>query len=133
MWSFLVKRRAGFKCEVCGRPGEITLSGQFAGKNTKGLEAHHLISKGGNNYLRHNLDNGISLCYRCHKANNNIVAHGAMEAVHNFLNFFEQNFPKRWEKYKENKDKKFTDKINYLEKLQELELIKEMNGEKNAE
>ena len=51
LWSKAVKRRAGFKCERCG-------------KTTK-LHAHHIIPR--TNYaLRYDLVNGVCLCYRCH-------------------------------------------------------------------
>lgn len=38
-------------CALCRRMSEV---------------AHHLISKGASEKLRHNLDNGVGLCAKCH-------------------------------------------------------------------
>ena len=51
LWSAAVKKRAGYKCERCGK--------------TKYLQAHHIIPR--TNYaLRYDLENGVALCRACH-------------------------------------------------------------------
>lgn len=40
------------KCELCQRPAVV---------------AHHFISKGASEKLRHVVSNGIKLCYVCHR------------------------------------------------------------------
>ncbi len=58
LWSDLVKQRAGFKCELCGRSGVK-------------LESHHIISR--REYTtRWTLSNGLCVCHACHlKAHQN--------------------------------------------------------------
>lgn len=51
LWSECVKRRARWKCEICGKEGN--------------LQAHHIISRR-NMATRYDLDNGIALCPACH-------------------------------------------------------------------
>ena len=60
LWSELVRRRAGSRCEVCG--------------STKWLNAHHIVGK---RYkpLRFALNNGISLCADHHKLKVGLSAH----------------------------------------------------------
>jgi len=50
-WSPIIKHKAGFKCEVCGKVGV--------------LNSHHIEGKS-NMQLRTNLENGICLCPGCH-------------------------------------------------------------------
>jgi len=56
LWSELVKKQAGYKCEICG-------------KDTQ-LNSHHIISRS-NNTLRWDLRNGCCLCVSCHKFSRN--------------------------------------------------------------
>lgn len=58
LWSEYIRREG--VCEVCGA--------------TENLNAHHLIPWE-NAETRHNPNNGISLCPRCHKWNNILSAH----------------------------------------------------------
>jgi len=52
LWfEILIKRNP--KCEVCGE---------------KAVQVHHFIAKGRCSALRYDLDNGISLCQKCHSA-----------------------------------------------------------------
>jgi hypothetical protein len=46
-WSFLIRAKAGFRCEECGEPGD---------------EAHHINGNGRD----HRLSNGECLCQLCH-------------------------------------------------------------------
>ena len=50
VWTYFIKRRAGFRCEECG--------------NTKQLDAHHIrpVDRDGKN----SLENGKCLCRDCH-------------------------------------------------------------------
>lgn len=50
-WSKAVKKRAGFKCEVCGK--------------TESLNSHHVVGRR-NRRLRWELFNGVCLCAGCH-------------------------------------------------------------------
>ena len=51
LWSKAVKKRAGYKCEYCGK--ETT------------LQSHHMIPR--TNYAtRYMLENGVCLCYKHH-------------------------------------------------------------------
>lgn len=66
-WAKVVKERAGFQCEWCGRAGKAAY-----------LNSHHIVSRKFKP-LRLLLENGICLCAKCHKfgilsAHNNPVA-----------------------------------------------------------
>ena len=51
LWSKKIKEKAGGRCEKCG-------SDKYVG-------SHHIIPR--TNYaLRHDLENGVALCRRCH-------------------------------------------------------------------
>lgn len=52
LWSKIIKHKAGWKCEKCGRDG-------------LGLNSHHIFSRRFKN-TRWDLDNGICLCVACH-------------------------------------------------------------------
>jgi len=53
-WSLRVRTRYKFKCQVCGAISHNN-------------NAHHIIPKHDNSELRHDVRNGICLCFRCHK------------------------------------------------------------------
>ena len=55
-WRFSVYARDNFICRRCGSRG---------GK--RGLEAHHIKNWASNKDLRYDVNNGITLCYNCHK------------------------------------------------------------------
>jgi len=66
LWALLVKLRAGFKCEVCGKAGEPVKC--YPDYNTGGLDAHHILGKTGcRSKYRYELNNGICLCDNHHK------------------------------------------------------------------
>ena len=51
LWANAVKKRAGFKCEYCGKDSSI--------------QSHHVIPR--TNYAtRYMIENGVALCYRHH-------------------------------------------------------------------
>ena len=52
-WAKQVKARDENRCVLCGE--------------TRDLDAHHLISKSQEPRLQYKLDNGITLCRRCHR------------------------------------------------------------------
>jgi predicted restriction endonuclease len=54
-WSLLVKYKAGYKCEVCGKTQHQTR-----------LNSHHIIGRR-NKMTRWDLRNGVCLCVRHHK------------------------------------------------------------------
>lgn len=51
LWSKLIKKRAGNQCEKCGK--------------TKYVQAHHIIPRTCYS-LRHDKENGVALCRKCH-------------------------------------------------------------------
>jgi len=61
LWAKIVKLRDGGKCLHCG--------------SIKFLNSHHLVAK--ENYrTRYELDNGVTLCVKCHKYDRRKSAHG---------------------------------------------------------
>ena len=56
-WTEQVKKRDENICQVCG-------------SKSKMLNAHHIIPKSYNE-TRHDLNNGITLCFKCHKVGKN--------------------------------------------------------------
>ena len=52
LWEYLVKGRAGWRCEICG-------------SGSSGLHAAHIIGRGAL-WTRHRLRNGLGLCPICH-------------------------------------------------------------------
>ena len=56
-WAEMVKRRAGYKCERCGKP-----------VRGRGAHAHHLLPKWFLPSREFDINNGICLCTECHKA-----------------------------------------------------------------
>ena len=53
LWSEIIKIRAGYRCEVCFATGR--------------LNAHHWAEGRANKRTRWNLNNGVCLCFRCHR------------------------------------------------------------------
>lgn len=56
-WRNKVFQRDHYRCRCCGGRGD--------GKH--GLEAHHIANYSSNPEIRFSLENGITLCYYCHK------------------------------------------------------------------
>jgi hypothetical protein len=54
-WSLNVRRRDGFTCQKCGK------------HSRKGMHAHHIESYNTALDLRYDINNGITLCERCHR------------------------------------------------------------------
>ena len=59
-WAKFIKSNAGNRCEYCGKRDN--------------LNAHHIFSRS-NKAVRHNLDNGVSLCTSHHVFNSKFSAH----------------------------------------------------------
>lgn len=51
VWSNEVRKRANYKCEICGRPA---------------TSAHHILPKASSPFYALDPDNGIALCDKCH-------------------------------------------------------------------
>lgn len=60
LWKEIIKKRAGFQCEYCGK--------------RQNLNSHHIYSRS-NFAVRWDLDNGICLCISHHTFNINFSAH----------------------------------------------------------
>ncbi len=95
------------------------------GLPVKGLEAHHLISKGAFPKFRHDINNGICLCFLCHKygtvitdniwvkglvIGDKISAHTQQE---NFMTWLEAGKPATFEWYQANKYNKKSVEVNF--------------------
>lgn len=114
--STLVKRRAGWKCEVDGCT------------NDKYLNAHHVFTRN-NRSTRYDLDNWIALCPSHHTFSNTFSAHRTP------MEFAERIIKKRWKKryddlkLKANKiwDKDYDKVVEYLDNKE-----KEINESKNS-
>jgi len=59
-WAAKVKERDGYRCRRCLR--------YFPEGNRRGLDAHHIFSKGGHPATRFEILNGVSLCTGHHIA-----------------------------------------------------------------
>ena len=55
-WRDSVLERDDYKCKMCGKSEDETI-----------LNVHHIIRYADNEELRTDVDNGITLCYECHK------------------------------------------------------------------
>ena len=77
MWADAVKKRAGYKCEYCQEEGRVVIhkplnnayslsDGVFGYLGGVWLNACHIV---GRRYraTRWDLNNGVCLCYSCHK------------------------------------------------------------------
>ena len=71
LWSQIVRNRWP-RCPICGNA------------NT---QAHHILTKGAYPQYRHELINGIGLCYQCHtgQKRGHISAHGTPLKFHEWL------------------------------------------------
>ncbi|SDW23040.1 HNH endonuclease [Paenibacillus sp. PDC88] len=63
-WSLDVRRRDSFTCQQCGKQKRV------------GLHAHHIESYDTAIDLRYDIDNGITLCKRCHSEFHSIYGYG---------------------------------------------------------
>ncbi|KKN83560.1 hypothetical protein LCGC14_0297990 [marine sediment metagenome] len=63
-WSKVVREKADYKCLFCGRSGRDYNPDTGIPYVTN---AHHMIPKGVSKFYRHNINNGICLCFYCHK------------------------------------------------------------------
>ncbi len=61
LWKEAIRHRAGGKCEVCGKSGGV-------------LQAHHIFTRE-IYHLRHQLENGILLCFTHHTGSPQESAH----------------------------------------------------------
>lgn len=75
IWHNKVLKRDNYFCQVCG--------------SKKHLEVHHLESYSSTPQLRTSLNNGITLCYKCHK--NIHHQYGYIVNEQNFITFFDDN------------------------------------------
>lgn len=60
-WARKVKERDGWRCQVTG-----AYYGPGSGRASRGLEAAHIFSRN-NPYVRHEIDDGVSLSYSLHR------------------------------------------------------------------
>jgi len=79
LWREAILQRDGHQCAVCG-------------DDRSGLNAHHLISRRIAS-LRHELENGIALCPKCHQYDPHLSAHGGPLG---FAQWLEMHRPAQW-------------------------------------
>lgn len=84
-WAKLVRDRDKNRCVICKK---------------KNVDAHHILPRE-NKILRHNINNGVTLCKKHHRFSREISAH---QNSFTFLNWFMEN---RSEQYKYLTDKLF--------------------------
>ena len=83
LWSKAVKIRDGGKCVLCPSGSQ--------------LEAHHIVHRRKNWALRHNIQNGITLCHTCHSLADTLQFKNliSMHADINYLADFEMLYPQK--------------------------------------
>lgn len=77
LWGEIIRELAGGRCQKCGTTPQ-----------PKGLHAHHVIGRS-RTVLRHDLANGVALCYRCH-------IFWAHRHGDEFAAWFEEQWPHVW-------------------------------------
>jgi len=88
LWSWIIKSRAGWRCERTGKK-------PF---RTRNLQSHHLVSR--NHYpTRHDTANGIALIAHKHKTDPD-APHGSMPWI--FDQWLQDKHPQRWQFMREN-------------------------------
>jgi hypothetical protein len=84
IWALIIKARAGFRCEVCGKPGTPVKC--YPDYNTGGLDAHHILGKTGcRSKYRYEVMNGICLCDNHHTYDPVISGHANTGASANLI------------------------------------------------
>lgn len=114
LWAIRVKQRAGFRCEVCGKPGEFVKS--HPEYPIKGLDAHHMLGKSGvRTKYRHDLLTGMCLCDNHHKYDNACSGHANTAASDNLMLKLQTIDPDRWTYITSHSDDKqgASEKIDY--------------------
>jgi len=109
LWSQVIMKRNKGRCEVCGRKAKLSPSGKKIG-----LDPHHIIGRK-NLTLRHDIRNGVLLCFQCHTGNKTSVHQDPIW----FLKWMELNRPKdllylRFHKME------LTTQVDYEERIEEL-------------
>jgi len=81
-WAKLVKIRDNFICYMCNVENKKTDT------NKDDIESHHIYPKGDLRYVDkvYNLNNGISLCHRCHRG----IIHESWVNWRKFVSIFRQ-------------------------------------------
>lgn len=109
-WSLCI-RMLHKQCEICGKRGLITKKGLPIG----GLSAHHLIGRA-NVLWRHDLNNGLCLCTRCHIFSPSCSPHSkSLIGVTAFIDWMKDSKPEQWAWYELHKTERRTPKHTYEE------------------
>lgn len=66
-WAEIIKTRDNYRCQVCDNKSFKKYGVIVGKKKDKWFQAHHLFYKSLYSKLKHNLNNGITLCHWCHK------------------------------------------------------------------
>lgn len=85
IWSKKVRDRDGNKCVLCG--------------STEHVQAHHLMPKKFWKNYRFELNNGVSLCCKCHSFGKWSVHRGVGD--YELFCFLQKNRPEQWDWYSE--------------------------------
>jgi len=99
LWSEIIKERADYKCEVCGK--------------SKNLNSHHVFTRSVK-VLRWRAENGVCLCPGCHTLSSTLSAH---KAPFEFVEWFKSKHPSRYEKLKLMKTGRFKTSLENLRLL----------------
>lgn len=76
-WSIAIRERDNYTCQVCGNKGKVG--------------AHHILPRTIKE-TRHDLKNGITLCFGCHKVGRGAAHQSALF----FSNWLKKNRPKQY-------------------------------------
>ena len=132
VWSDIIRQVE--VCEICGIGG----TPRQDGTPVKGLQAHHILEKGGTggkaiwrNKFRHDVSNGICLCDKCHsKYQQDLGPHGTSDARKRWWEWLEENRNGQYVHYIDIREDKRMDMADYEVVYYELiEMLESFKGE----
>jgi hypothetical protein len=125
LWAWKVKENAGFKCELCGFPGDKKLK----------LNSHHIEHYNTNIFLRYDPRNGLCADAGCHKFRKK-SAHRSFLTLYKYLTENRKDdldYLLKWYDYDSDKASPWLEKpLNKMD-IEELSLFKNYLEEKIEE